>query len=96
VSTVSNTAGAVSSAYTQAKSAVAQGQQYYEIGKSWFDRAKSSLSKAAAYAAPLKPWWELISGHNNPKRVLIIVGILLAVLILFKLRHRRYRKFYDR
>lgn len=104
VNTVSNTAAQVESAYEKTQAAVAktqeviaQGQQYYNTAKTWIQQLQDILAKIDPYIQPLKSFWLKISNNNEPKRVAIIVGVILVIWILLKLGNRRgFNQPYDR
>lgn len=104
VNAASNTAAQVENAYQKTQAAVAktqeviaQGQQYYNAVKSWISQLQDILAKLDPYIQPFKNFWLMISNNNEPKRVAIIIGVILVIWLLLKLGNRRgFNQPYDR
>lgn len=86
--TITTTAGKISDAYNQTKSIIEQGQAYYEVGK-------EKIAAAQPYFVKAKKWWFYITDNNNPKHLVIGLGVVVFLWVLTKLfrRRRRYDDF---
>lgn len=96
VQSVSSTAGKINSAYATASSAVQTGKHYYDIFKSWVGWLQDLIQRIDPYLEPVKRYWLIISNNNEPKRVAIIIGVIIILYLLIRFRNVRYRQPYDR
>ena len=87
--TVTSTAAKISAVYERSKAAIDQGQEYYTKGQRFIAPIKAAAQK-------VKPAWDKIFNHNNPKRLAIIGGGVVVAAWLVRKSRRRGRQYFDR
>jgi hypothetical protein len=83
-STITTTAGRITSAYNQTKSAIAQGE-------AWYYKFKEYTAVAAPYFEGMKRGWLVITDNNEPKRVAAAVLSIVVLYLILKWVFRRDR-----
>lgn len=86
--TITSTAGKIESAYDKTKSAVEKGKEAYAEGQ-------RQLLKIQPYLKKFEPYWNKLSNNNEPKRVAIIVVVMLVGIWMIKraIRPKFYRNY---
>lgn len=95
IQTVTTTAATINKAYAVTKDVVNQGREVVNQGQQIYEQGKDLLAKAKPLVDKLTPWWNKLSKNNDPKRILIIIGIILIVYLSIR-RNRRREDYYDR
>ncbi len=83
-STITTTAGKISSAYNQTKSVIAEGE-------AWYHKLRQYVDKAAPYFEGMKRGWLVITDNNEPKRVVAAVLSVFVLYLILKWVFRRDR-----
>ncbi len=85
---VTGTASAVGQAYGESKSFLEKGKELYETSRKFTDKLQPFFDKVVS-------GWMVISGNNNPKRVVLIVGGSVVAWLALR-RSRRSRRYFGR
>lgn len=86
-STITTTVSKATDLYNQTKQVAAEGTKLYQSAQTLWARVSPFLEQA-------KQFWLQITHNNDPKRVLIVLGVLLLLWFMLKRAFRR-RRYYD-
>lgn len=95
IQTVTATAATVNKAYNVTKDVVSQGRNVVNQGRRIYEQGRVALAKAKPVADKLAPWWNKLSKNNDPKRIIIIAGVVLIIYLSIRWNRRR-GNYYDR
>lgn len=96
VQTITSTANKLGAAYAQTKSLIGKGQEYYDKGEASWQKVAPYFAKLAPAYNLVKAGWLKITNNNEPKRIFIVIGVIMAVWLLLKLGRLRGRQYYDK
>lgn len=96
VATITSTANKVQGAYNTAQTAVQKSEIYYNQTKAVVGKFQTAVESVDPYFAPIRNYWLKLTNNNEPTRILIVVGVIVAIIILWKLSSRRIGQDYDR
>lgn len=77
ISSITSTANSVGQVYEQGKSFVSTSQAYYTKAQQVWENIQPYFVKAA-------PIWDVVSNHNEPKRIIIIAVVILIILAILR------------